>query len=189
MTYHPKRAFPPEDARQILEPGPIVLVTSAWKGERNIMTMGWHTVMEFTPSLIGCMIASSNHSFEMIRKSGECVINVPTAAMADTIVAIGNSSGEDIDKFREFDLTPVKGKKVAAPQIRECFASFECKIADTRMIKKYNFFIFKIVHAVVATKPRYPKTLHYHGQGMFTTDGHVINKKAGFTKWRDTATF
>src|ERR1700674_2907690 len=51
--------FPVAKVRRYLDPGPIVLVSSAWKGETNIMTMGWHTVMEFEPSLIGCMISSA----------------------------------------------------------------------------------------------------------------------------------
>ena len=66
------------------------------------MTMAWHTVMEFTPSLVGCVIASSNHSFRLIRKSGECVINPP---LTDAVVGIGNTTGAEIDKFRESGLS------------------------------------------------------------------------------------
>ncbi len=73
-----KLDFPTANVRRYLEPGPIVLVSSAWRGKTNIMTMGWHTVMEFTPSLLGCVIAASNYSFELVRGSGECVINLPT---------------------------------------------------------------------------------------------------------------
>ena len=184
-----KRNFPVEHARRILEPGPIVLVSSAYKGNHNIMTLGWFTIMEFAPSLIGCVIAESNYSFNLILKSGECVINVPTADMVDTVVKIGNSDGDVIDKFKVFNLTPVKAKKVTAPLIKECFANFECRIHDTRMIKKYNFFIFDIVNAVITSTPRFPQTLHYHGQGIFTTDGRVINKAKKFTKFRGIPTF
>ena len=82
--------FPVSDIRHFLEPGPVVLVSSAWRGETNIMTMAWQTVMEFTPSLVGCVIAGSNHSFDMVRGSQECVINVPTLKLAKTAVGIGN---------------------------------------------------------------------------------------------------
>ncbi len=71
MTMYRKKDFPTEKARQILEPGPIVLVTSHWRDHSNIMTMGWQAVMEFTPSLFGCIIANSNASFEMIKRSRE----------------------------------------------------------------------------------------------------------------------
>ena len=77
MKPRKKIDLPVHQIRRYLEPGPIVLVTSAWAGQRNVMTMGWHTVMEFSPSLVGCIIAASNHSFEMIRKSRVCVIDLP----------------------------------------------------------------------------------------------------------------
>ena len=189
MKSYKKRDFPPERARQILEPGPIVLVSSAYKGETNIMTMGWHTVMEFTPSLVGCVIAASNHRFDLIRKSKECVINVPAAHLVDTVVRVGNSSGDEIDKFEAYDLTPQKGASVAAPLIRECFANFECRLHDARMVKDYNFFIFEIVKAHVASSPKYPQTLHYHGQGIFSDDGKLMNKARQFTKWRNSSVF
>jgi len=73
-----KRDFPLSEIRRYLEPGPIVLVSSSWKGKTNIMTMGWHMMLQFSPALFGCYIWDGNHSFEMIRRSKECVINVPT---------------------------------------------------------------------------------------------------------------
>ena len=77
-TTRTRTHFPVSDVRRYLEPGPIVLVSSRAGSKTNIMTMGWHTVMEFTPSLVGCVIAGSNHSFRLIRASRECVINLPT---------------------------------------------------------------------------------------------------------------
>ena len=96
MKTYQKRDFPVGDVRRFIEPGPIVLVSSAYKGETNIMTMGWHMVMEFVPSLIGCYIWTENHSFDMIRKSRECVINIPTVDMAETVVADGFHSAADL---------------------------------------------------------------------------------------------
>jgi flavin reductase (DIM6/NTAB) family NADH-FMN oxidoreductase RutF len=166
-----KRDFPVAEIRRFLEPGPIVLVSSAWKGERNVMTMGWHTVLEFTPSLVGCVIASGNHSFELVRRSRECVINVPTVDLAPTVVDIGNCSGSNVDKFARFKLTAAPADKVKAPLIAECFANFECRLADARLVEKYNFFVFEVVKAHVARSPRYPKTIHYRGDGMFMVSG------------------
>src|SRR5215471_10876507 len=107
-----KQDFPVSEVRRYLEPGPIVLVSSAWRGETNIMTMGWHTVMEFTPSLVGCIIAETNHSFDLIRKSRACVINLPTTALTDTVVRIGNTTGAEIDKFDLFGFTMHKADRV-----------------------------------------------------------------------------
>ena len=72
------------------------------------MTLGWHTVLEFSPSLVGLMISRATHSFDLIRRSGECVINLPTVALADTVVRIGNCSGVSVDKYALFDLAPVR---------------------------------------------------------------------------------
>lgn len=171
MKQYDKRPFPVGNVRRFIEPGPIVLVSSAYRGKTNIMTMGWHMVMEFSPSLIGCYIWERNHSFAMIRNSRECVINIPTVALATKVVGIGNTSGRDINKFATFGLTAVPGIKVKAPQIGECYASFECKLADAKLIKRYSLFVFEVVHADVATSPRYPRTIHYRGDGVFMLSG------------------
>src|SRR5688572_2311330 len=102
-----KKDFPLPQIRRYLEPGPIVLVSSFWKGKSNIMTMGWHMMMGFSPALVGCYIWDGNHSFDMLRGSKECVINVPTTDLLDQVVGIGNSTGAEEDKFARFGLTAV----------------------------------------------------------------------------------
>jgi flavin reductase (DIM6/NTAB) family NADH-FMN oxidoreductase RutF len=174
--------FPVEQVRRYLEPGPIVLVSSRWKGQADIMTMGWHTIMEFSPSLIGCVISSMNHSFELVRKSKECVINLPTTTLTDVVVGIGNTSGAEIDKFDKFGLTSEPAEHVGAPLIRECHANFECRLHDDALIDRYNFFIFEVVKAHVAPSPKHPETLHYTGDGIFTLSGKTINRRSLFTK-------
>jgi flavin reductase (DIM6/NTAB) family NADH-FMN oxidoreductase RutF len=157
MKTYDKQDFPVGEIRRFLEPGPIVLVSSAWQGEKNIMTMGWHMVMAFSPSLIGCYIWSANHSFDMVRGSKACVINIPTVDLAPKVVGIGNSSGRDIDKFAKFQLTAVPGTKVKAPLIAECYANYECKLVDSSLIRKYSLFVLEVVKAHVAISPKYPR--------------------------------
>jgi flavin reductase (DIM6/NTAB) family NADH-FMN oxidoreductase RutF len=166
-----KTDFPVDNIRRFLEPGPIVLVSSAWKGRTNIMTMGWHMVMGFQPSLIGCYIWTENHSFEMIRRSKECVINIPTLDLAPKVVRIGNSSGGEIDKFAELGLTAVPATKVRAPLIGECYANFECKLVDSSLIRKYSLFVWEVVKAHAARSPEFPRTIHYRGDGIFMISG------------------
>lgn len=175
-----KQPFPVSDVRRYLEPGPVVLVSSHWQGKNNIMTMGWHTVLEFTPSLVGCMITSGNHSFNMIRSSGECVINLPTTTLTDTVVGIGNTSGAEVDKFAMYGLTAEEAEMVDAPLIGECHACFECKLHDDALVERYNFFIFEVVSAHVAPSPKHPETLHYLGDGQFMTAGPVISRRSLF---------
>jgi flavin reductase (DIM6/NTAB) family NADH-FMN oxidoreductase RutF len=176
MPKYQKVDFPVSQVRRFLEPGPVVLVSSAWKGKNNIMTMGWHMIMEFEPSLIGCYIWDENHSAHMVRESNECVINIPTLDLAVQVVGIGNCSGREVNKFDAFQLTPISGEKVKAPLIQECYANFECILVDSSLIKRYNLFIFEVVKAHVAASPRFPKTIHYRGDGLFMISGPTTNK-------------
>lgn len=176
MRRYRKQDFPVSNVRRFLEPGPIVLVSSAHKDQTNIMTMGWHMVMEFSPALIGCLISGANFSHELIRNSRQCVINIPTVDLAEAVVNIGNTSGRDIDKFAEFGLTPKPGTHVRAPLIDECYANFECRLADAGWVRKYNVFVFEVVKAHVATSPKTPKTIHYRGDGEFMISGEETGK-------------
>src|SRR5437763_16757731 len=91
--------------------------------------------------------------------------------MASTVVKIGNTSGRDIDKFDAFGITAAKATKVQAPLIEECFANFECKVFDDTLVARYSLFILEVVKAHVATAPKYPKTIHYRGDGVFMISG------------------
>jgi flavin reductase (DIM6/NTAB) family NADH-FMN oxidoreductase RutF len=171
-----KHSFPVSKVRRFLEPGPIALISSAHKGEANIMTCGWHMMLGY--DLIGCYIWDANHSHSLIRKSKECVINIPAVDLAATVVRIGNCSGRDVDKFAKFKLSKEKGRKVSAPLIAECYANIECRLIDTSLVKKYELFVFEVVAARAAVSPKFPKTIHYRGDGEFMVSG------AETRKWR-----
>jgi flavin reductase (DIM6/NTAB) family NADH-FMN oxidoreductase RutF len=175
-----KRTFPLGEIRRFVEPGPIVLVSSQWKDETNIMTMGWHTMMSFSPALIGCYIWPENHSFEMIRRSRQCVINIPTVDLVDAVVGAGNTSGREHDKFTAFGLTASRGTRVRAPLIAECYANLECRVADTRLVNKYSFFVLQVVKAHARATPKYPRTLHYRGGGIFMIAGKSVSFRRHF---------
>jgi len=172
-----KLPVPVDQVRQWLEPGPLVLVSAAHAGERDVMVMGWHTVIEFTPSLVGCVISSANHSFKLIRASGECVLNLPTASQLEQVLGVGSTTGAEVDKFVAFGLTPEPAARVGAPAIRECHARFECRLHDDSLVDKYNFFIWEVVAAFALTSPKHPETLHYKGDGVFMVSGNTIRRR------------
>lgn len=144
--------------------------------------MGWHMIMEFEPSRIGCFITSANHSFDMIRRSRECVINIPTLDLAKQVVGIGNTSGAHIDKFKKFNLTAVPAQQVKAPLILECYANFECKVVDVSLLKRYSMFVLEVVKAHAPSSPKYPQTIHYRGDGVFMVSGRSISFRKKFKK-------
>ena len=180
MKKYRKKDFPTEEIRRFLEPGPIVLVSSAWRGKTNIMTMGWHMMMGFSPALFACYIWDQNHSFEMIRRSRECVINLPTSELLDTAVDIGNCTGAAVDKFEKFGLTARPAMKVGAPLIEECYANFESRLFDGSRARKQNFFIWEVVKAHVASSPKLPETFHYRGNGEFMISGKPVSRQSRF---------
>lgn len=169
-----RKRFPISRVYRLLEPGPAVLVTTAHKGKANIMTQSWHTMMEFEPPLVGCVISGRNHSFDALVATKECVLNIPTVELAKKVVGIGNCSGKKVDKFKKFKLTPLPASQVAPPLIAECYANLECRVADTRMVNKYNFFVLEVVEAWTDTAMKNPRTLHHQGRGVFMVAGDTI---------------
>lgn len=168
------RDMPLSKVYTVLEPGPVVLLTTARNGRANVMTMSWHMMVEFEPPLIACVVSSADHSFAALRATRECVIAVPPVEIAEKVVQVGNASGRDIDKFEAFGLTPLP----AAPLIAECFVNLECRIADTRLVNRYNLFVLEVLKAWTAPRRKTPKTIHHRGHGTFTVDGadHVKGK-------------
>lgn len=169
-----KRSFPLSKVYTLIEPGPVVLMTTVRKGRPNIMTLAWHTMIDFVPPLLGCVISDRNYSFRSLTVSRECVINIPDVTLAKQTVACGNTSGRAFDKFQVFHLTPVKARRVKVPMIKECFANLECKVVDQRMAGRYNFFILEVVQAWVDPKKKNPRTLHHQGKDVFRVSGKTI---------------
>ncbi len=163
---------------QLLEPGPVVLLTTAHKGRSNVMTMSWHMMVEFEPPQIACIVSNADHSFTALRTNGECVIAIPDATMASKVVRIGNSSGRSVDKFAKFSLTQAQASCVSPPLIRDCFANLECEVVDTSLVKKYNLFVLEVVKAWIDPTQKNPKTIHHRGYGTFAVDGEIIKFKS-----------
>ena len=104
----------------------------------------------------------------------------PTFDLVDTVIAVGNSHGNEVDKFEQFGLTAEKAAKVGAPGIAERYANFECKLIDSSLISRYSLFVFEVVKARVATSPRYPTTVHYRGEGIFMLSGRNVRYRKRF---------
>lgn len=173
-----KKSYPLAKAYGLLEPGPVVLITTSHKGVPNIMTQSWHTMMEFVPPLVGCVISGNNHSFAALKATKECVINIPTAELVKQVVKIGNSSGRKVDKFARTGLTPEPARLVQAPLIAECYANLECRVVDTRLVNSYNFFIMEVVKGWIDPAVKNPETLHHRGDGAFMVAGETIRLRS-----------
>lgn len=169
-----KKSFPLSKVYGLLEPGPVVLLTTARKGRPNVMAMSWHSMLEFEPPLVGCVVSNRNYSFEALKATRECVINIPAVELAKKVVACGNVSGREVDKFESIGLTPVAASCVKAPLIDECYASLECRVVDGKMVAKYNFFVLEVLKAWVDPSQKNPRTIHHLGKGVFSVAGETI---------------
>jgi flavin reductase (DIM6/NTAB) family NADH-FMN oxidoreductase RutF len=169
------KELPLSKVYQLIEPGPVVLLTTHGERGPNVMTMSWHMMVEFTPPLVACIVSSGDFGFTALRATEECTIAVPAAELAGQVVKVGNCSGRDPDKFSAFGLTPLPAATIKAPLICECFANLECRVADTGMVSKCGLFILEVVKAWVDPKQADPKTIHHRGYGSFAVDGKVIH--------------
>lgn len=158
----------------LIESGPVVLVTTSDGKKNNIMTISWTMVMDFTP-IFAITTGPWNYSYTALQKSKECVISIPTVDLLDKVVGVGTCSGADTDKFEKFGLTPVKGKYVRSPLIKECLANIECKVRD--ILQKHNIVVLEGVAAYFDSSRKEKRTVHAIGDGTFIVDGRRLNRK------------
>lgn len=174
----------PEKAYRILESGPVLLVsTRGADGKPNLMTMGFHMMMQHEPPLVGAIIGPWNHSHKALVQSGECVLGVPTVDLAEPVVDIGNCSGSDVDKFRRFGLAAVPAAEAGAPLVRECWANLECRVVDDDR-SHYNLFVLEVRHIWLDTSRLEQRLIHHQGDGRFSVDGEIRDLGERMVKWR-----
>lgn len=163
-----------EQAFTLLEPGPVVFVTTHDGKKNNIMTISWTMVVDFTPRF-AITTGPWNHSYAALQESKECVISIPTVDLLDTIVGVGTCSGADTDKFEKFGLTQVTAHHVWSPLIAECLANIECNVVD--IVEQHNIVVLEGVAAYVDPSRKERRTVHAVGDGTFVVDGRTLNRR------------
>jgi flavin reductase (DIM6/NTAB) family NADH-FMN oxidoreductase RutF len=148
-------------AYRLLESGPVVMVSTRHHGHNNVMTMGFHMMLQHRSAQIACVIGPWDHSYEAMVETGECVIAIPTVDLAEKVVDIGNCSGHDVDKFSRFSLTALPASIVSAPLIAECLANLECQVVDTSCLDRYNLFILQVRKIWFDASREEQRTLHH----------------------------
>ncbi|MDR1776426.1 MAG: flavin reductase family protein [Desulfovibrio sp.] len=190
-------AFPLNRAFTFVESGPVLLISTRHKGKNNLMTVSCHASMGFEPTL-GICLGPWNFSYAALAETGECVVAVPPAELMTAVVDIGNCSGETMDKFAAFNLTPQPAREVGAPLVAECLYNLECRVANRDLVSEYNFFVLRGVRAWrnasatsapdaedATTYQSGTRAFHAVGDGSFIIDGDVVNLRHRMTKWQD----
>lgn len=158
----------------LIEPGPVILVTTHDGAKANIMTISWTMVLDFTPRF-AIATGGWNYSYSALRQHRECVIAIPGADLLDAVVGIGTCSGADTDKFAKFSLTPMQACLVTPPLIAECLANIECKVID--IVDKHNIVVVEALAAYVDDKRNEQRMLHAVGDGTFIVDGRKLDRR------------
>jgi len=158
----------------LIEPGPVVLVTTCDGNKNHIMTISWTMVLDFTP-MFAITTGAWNYSFAALQRTRECVIAIQTVDLLDQVIGIGTCSGADTDKFAKFNLTAVPAKLVKAPLIKECLANIECKVVD--LIEKHNIVVLEAVAAYEDSAREERRTIHAVGDGTFIVDGRKLDRR------------
>lgn len=134
----------------MLYPLPAVLVTAADnEGNENVLTIAWTGTVCSDPAMVYVSVRPSRHSYNMIKETGEFVINLTTKELAYATDYCGVKSGRDEDKFQAMNLTKEKAQHVKAPLIKESPVNIECKVVDIIPCGTHDMFLAKVlcVHA------------------------------------------
>jgi len=144
-----KKENPIPDGLRQLPIRPVYLVSVEHNGKKNIISIGMFAFFSGKPTLVGVGIAPSRYSFELVRKSGEYVVNVVDENLMEAVRICGQKSGREVDKFKQAKLTPVNGVKVKAPLIEESPVSIECKVVKEVKVGDHVWFIGEVMAAHV----------------------------------------
>ena len=134
----------------VLYPVPVVMVSCGTEEKGNIITVAWAGTINSDPAMTYVSIRPSRHSFDLIKNSGEFVINLVTKDLAYACDFCGVKSGRDMDKFKEMNLTAKKGEKVNAPIIYESPVNIECKVKDIIPLGTHHMFLAEVVSVSVS---------------------------------------
>ena len=135
-------------AYRLLHPMHTVLISCIGKaGKPNVTTVAWAMPTSIDPPMLAISLAPKRHSHSLIEESGEFTVNVPTLELLQEVYACGSLSGRSFDKFKKAGLTPMPGKKVKSPAIRECIAHLECKVESKFATGDHTVFVGRVLEA------------------------------------------
>jgi flavin reductase (DIM6/NTAB) family NADH-FMN oxidoreductase RutF len=158
---------------------PVYLVSTEYKGKKNIIAVGMFASFSGKPTLVGVGIAPSRYSFDLIRQSGEFVVNVVDEGLMEGVRICGEKSGREVDKFELAKLAAEKGAKVNAPLIKESPVSLECKVVKEVEAGDHVWFIGEVLAAHVRGGYKWREGLLFKWrgeEGFFYKVGKRIGK-------------
>ena len=143
-----KVEVPLSSAYRLLHPRLVVLVSCVDEaGKTNVITLAWSMPVSINPPIVAISIAPKRYSHQLIEKTKEFVVNIPTMDIVRETLFCGRRSGKTYDKFKETRLTPSPAKMVQPPIIKECVAHLECKLHQQITVGDHTLFIGRVLTA------------------------------------------
>jgi flavin reductase (DIM6/NTAB) family NADH-FMN oxidoreductase RutF len=134
----------------LLAPVPAALISCGREGEEpNVITLAWVGVVNSEPPMVSIAIRPGRHSYNIIKDTGEFVVNVPRESQAEMVDACGTLSGRNVNKFSEFNLTPLKGELQQAPAVSQCPISLECVVRQVIPLGTHHLFLGEVQSVLV----------------------------------------
>lgn len=129
----------------LMAPVPPALISCAHGGKDNLITIAWTGIINSEPAKTYISVRPSRYSYDLIKNSGEFVINMPSSHIVRSIDFCGVKSGKDVDKFSACRLTREKASVVSCPMVAESPVSIECKVTEIVPLGTHDMFIADIV--------------------------------------------
>lgn len=146
----------------MLYPLPVVMVSVADKsGKYNIITLAWVGTVCTNPPMVSISVRPERYSYDILKETGEFVINLTTKDLVFATDYCGVKSGRDVDKFKEMNLTPLKASQVKAPLIAESPVNLECKVTEVIPLGSHDMFLAEVV-AVHADEKYMDENRRFH---------------------------
>lgn len=181
-----RRSIPALDARRLLGGGPVVLVTTSWRGNENAMPAAFVTPISFDPPLLGLSVHPSRHTHDMIKYSEEFALNFPSRELLHHCQYLASISGREFNKLEMIKLPTFRARQVDAPLLEGCVGHIECGVEDAYTIGDHTLFIGKVV-AAQAEKEAFEdvwlledadyKPLHYLGVNFYALLGERLEAR------------
>jgi flavin reductase (DIM6/NTAB) family NADH-FMN oxidoreductase RutF len=137
-----KKEFKPFNS---IVPCPVVLLSVIGENGSNIITLSWAANVCSKPPMVVVGIRPSRHSYKLVKKAGDFVLNIPSRDMLNVVEFAGTKSGRDYDKFESLGLTPMPSKSITSPMIKECLLNIECKVTQTMNLGSHDLFIAEVL--------------------------------------------
>ncbi len=174
----------PEKANRLVNGGPVMILSCRREARVNMMAVSWLSWISTCPPLLGVSISPSCFSHDIIRETGDFVLNVPNAEMIPTVHQVGTTTGRSVDKMRVFDLVTVWGRTVKALTLSYAIGVLECQVTDFRKIGDHTFFIAKVLYAAVDETAwedghwsESAGLVYYLGGDKYLTGGKIVRPK------------